>query len=185
MIAWAAQRTDSELVIRVHPHLSKKHIEDQQFWNNLGGKNVLLIESFSTVDTYGLIDSSDLVVAYASTVGMEATYWGKPSIALSRTAYTVTNCTYNPQSLDELIMLLCNEQLPSIPKEKCFPTAYFLETFGNFEHKYYQQVSGENGTFCGKELTMDLRLIHILKRSALGKHCKKIKNEWRTALPTN
>lgn len=39
--------------------------------------------------------------------------------------------------------------------------AYFLEQHGNFEYRCYRAIHGENGTFCGKDLTIDLRVIHF------------------------
>lgn len=177
LIAWVAQQDNIELVIRVHPHISKKHVEDQQFWNKLSGKNILLIPSFSSVDTYGLLESSDIVVTYMSTVGLEATFWGRASIVLSGAAFTAPSC-YCPSSEHELLLLLENENLPPFPRETCFPIAYFLECNGNFEHRYYQEILGSNGKFCNKELTMDLWIIYILKKSFIGRSLKMLKNEW-------
>jgi hypothetical protein len=37
--------------------------------------------------SYQLLDQSDVVVTFGSTIGLEATFWGKPSILLGRSAW--------------------------------------------------------------------------------------------------
>ncbi|OGT46367.1 MAG: hypothetical protein A3E82_04650 [Gammaproteobacteria bacterium RIFCSPHIGHO2_12_FULL_38_11] len=171
LIEWVSELEDVELVIRAHPFISKKSIRDQLFWNTLSGKNTTLITSDSSVDTYALIESSDLILTYGSMTGIEATYWGRPSVSLCCSPYSGWECVYEPKSLDELSSLLM-----SIPKallqERCLPFGYTINQSGNYRHQYY---SPKDAKFCDVKLSVDLRILQILKESILGKYAKKLR----------
>jgi hypothetical protein len=77
-----------KLIIRVHPNILTKNRTDQMLWRNLNSnKNVLIIAPESRVDSYSLMNSSQGVLTYGSTMGVEAAYWGKPLGLLSRARY--------------------------------------------------------------------------------------------------
>lgn len=77
-----------KLIIRVHPNILNKNQTDQMLWRNLNSnKNVLIIAPESRVDSYSLMNSSQGVLTYGSTMGVEAAYWGKPLGLLSRARY--------------------------------------------------------------------------------------------------
>lgn len=167
-------KTDSniQLFIRVHPHLSYKSFEDQQRWiaiKNISGVNFISFDS--EIDTYALIDESDVVVTAGSTVGIEATYWGKPSITLGPSHYSELNATYHPKSKSELSKLI-HTMPKSLSKENTLIFGFNMATFGN-EYKYYKADS----LFKGKLLNVDLHLISEkrkiilrLKALILNKH---------------
>jgi len=103
-------------VLRVHPNL--KHLDNTQ---NRRIKqlsdltNLIIIPAESKVDTYGIIDASDCVITFGSTIGVEATYWGKPSILLGLSYYMDIDCTFVPQSETELFYFIDS---PLQPKDK-------------------------------------------------------------------
>lgn len=175
LIDWANKQESTELVIRIHPHISKKSSEEIEFWDNLSGTNVVLIASGSKIDSYALLESSDAVITYNSTIGFEATYWGVPSISLCRSAYENMGCCYEPKHLSELTDLLKSNLAP-LPRENCYPYAYRLSTSGNFDYQYYRPVSWSDGFFCDKRLSMDLPFIDYLKRSKLGEYVKQYRD---------
>lgn len=171
LIEWVSDKENIELIIRIHPHISKKSKNDRTFWNNLSGKNVTLVKSDSPVDTYALIESSDLVLSYGSTVGIEAAYWGKPSVALCCAEYSGWKCVYEPQLKEELLALMTDIPKP-LPKERCYPYGYFLIIRnGNYTHRYYSPTEEK---FCGVKLSVDIKIILALKQSYFGKYLKKI-----------
>lgn len=172
LINWAETTSDIELVVRVHPHLSKKSESEKKYWNGLFGKHVTLIESHSDIDSYALLESSDVVLTYGSTVGVEATYWGIPSISLCCAVYSSLSCVYQPTSMSELVRLLENTP-PSLHQETCLPYAYFASNSETHTYQYYVPTSPSEGKLCGKELSMDLAIVNGIKKSFIGSFLKR------------
>ena len=70
--------------LRVHPHMkelpsSTSQLVDIQALSSRYS-NVCVIWPEENIDTYALIDACEKILTFGSTVGIEATYWGKPSI---------------------------------------------------------------------------------------------------------
>lgn len=173
LMQWAEMATEIEFVIRVHPHVSKKAKSEQVYWNELKGKNITVIKSNSDIDSYALLESSDLVLTYGSTMGVEATYWRVPSISLSCSLYSGLGCVYEPASKQELTDFL--EKIPgALPRESCFRYGYFASTIETNTYQYYTPTSASEGKFCGKELSMDLAMIRIIKKSSFGLLMKRL-----------
>ena len=140
-----------DLYIRLHPHLAKKSFDDQKRWLTLKEiPNVTLISFDSEVDTYAMIDNSDIVVSAGSTVGIEAVYWGKVSISLGPSFYSELGATYNPVSRAELTQYLLAEDLTA-DRSKALPYGYYMSTFGT-TFKYYNAIERFKGEFMGHNL---------------------------------
>jgi hypothetical protein len=77
----------TRLCVRVHPHTSLKHRADREKWARLDLPGVLLIGPDDPTDSYALIERAKVVCTYGSTVGVEATYWGKPSLLFGKSFY--------------------------------------------------------------------------------------------------
>ncbi|MCS7029575.1 MAG: hypothetical protein NZ519_12505 [Bacteroidia bacterium] len=168
LIKWVSSQPDTELVIRVHPHLREKSKKERDWWDNLTGANVLTIKADSSVDSYALADSADVVLSYGSTMGIEAAYFGKPSILLGDSNYRGFGCTYEPNSLSELIELIENKNLPSLPSENALPYGFYFMTHGEL-YKYYEPTSLFSGLFMGIELSYYKGWIRWLKRTIINK----------------
>jgi hypothetical protein len=103
------------LVLRIHPHLLHKANEEIKRWNGFG--NMLAskydwftyIPAHSAANSYDLIKASKLVITCASTVGVEASYFGKPSILLGRAFHESMGITQNPRSSSELKSLILSD----------------------------------------------------------------------------
>lgn len=90
-----------EIFIRVHPNSS----EDKAFMSDLvklDSNNVQIIPPDSALDTYQLIQYSDLVLTFGSTVGVESAYIGKPVILLGPAAYFYFNLAFFAGSYSDL-----------------------------------------------------------------------------------
>jgi hypothetical protein len=155
-----------ELFIRLHPHLEKKSIEDQERWLALQRfPGVKLISFDSDVDTYAMIDNSDVVVSGGSTVGIEAVYWERPSICLGPSFYSELGVTYNATSRSELCEYLLAENLTA-DRSKTLPYGYYMNTFGT-PFRYYKAIERFKGEFLGCDLqkrTIPWRVKEKLKR---------------------
>ncbi|NEO95036.1 MAG: hypothetical protein F6K56_34530 [Moorea sp. SIO3G5] len=136
VITWVSNCMDCYLTIRVHPHVLEKSSEDHNWWNSLTGKNVQVIPPDSKVDSYALIDWADVVVTYGSTIGVEAAYWGKPSVLLGDSLYSGLGCVYQPRSEAEVYPLLENDKIAPLPQETCLPYGYYSVCYG-MKYNYF------------------------------------------------
>lgn len=145
------KNSNIQLFIRLHPHLREKSKEDQLRWLALGQIDGVNVVSFdSEVDTYALIESSDIVVTAGSTVGIEAVYWGIPSITLGPSYYSELNVTHSPKSTAELEAMINNDYL-KVEREHTIPYGYYMKTFGE-DYRYYEPETLFNGKFMGVDL---------------------------------
>jgi hypothetical protein len=78
-----------------------------------------VIPAESPVHSYSLVDASDVVITYGSTVGIEASYAGKVSILMGRAVYEDLDVVIKPDSHAEMVEILLsmvkghNPELPS------------------------------------------------------------------------
>ena len=142
--------------MRVHPNLArakkkgatqlKQIAELKKKYNNL-----TVIEPEEKIDTYALMQAADKIVTAYSTVGCEATYWGKVSILAGKAPYDDLDCVYIAGSMVELYKYIDDKTLEPKPKENTYPYGYYNLTFGE-PLKYFRQDSFSNGSFCGVEI---------------------------------
>lgn len=141
---------DTELIIRVHPNVAACHASEQAWWNALAQQGVQILDPASTVDSYALAETADVVCSYGSTIGVEAAYWGTPSILLGDAAYAGFGCCSEPKDDVELERLL--RQPPAKREhEGCLMFGYYFATFGK-SYKYYSPRNLFQGGIFGDDL---------------------------------
>ncbi len=138
--------------LRVHPNLGGVNNDQIQIINKWNFKNLTVLNPLDRIDTYFLMESCNKVLTFGSTTGIEATYWGRPSIIYGKSAYKPTHATYCPESFEELVTLIKDPELPPIPKHKALPYSYFLSSFGK-ELQYFSYKDTQNASFDGKPFT--------------------------------
>ncbi|HLS86468.1 MAG TPA: hypothetical protein VK043_09250, partial [Burkholderiales bacterium] len=94
------------LYLRVHPNLRNVKDGFTAGLERLSAPNFTLIPAASKVSSYALLQASDTVLTFGSQMGIEATYWGKPSVLAGVSLYRNLGATYNPASHAELVELL-------------------------------------------------------------------------------
>ena len=148
---------DYHLVIRVHPHMKKsspKLLERwRSFFDTLLNKtaSVTIIDESSDCSSYSLIDAADKVLTYGSQTGIEAVYFGKPSIMLGPVAwYSEFDCIEKPKTKAELVSLLTRDNITP-NKESSLPYAYYMATRGELM-SYYDHNAKEGPSFRGNEI---------------------------------
>jgi hypothetical protein len=87
-----ARRDETVLVIRVHPAEARwgtAQPVEAELTKRVGTlpRNVLLVRPDNPLSSYGLLEVSDLVLCYATTVGLEAAVRGVPVAVAGRTHY--------------------------------------------------------------------------------------------------
>lgn len=147
------------LAIRLHPHMKIKHREEVKKWLEITlPTNALLILPEDPTDTYTLIEQAAIVVTCGSTVGIEAVYWGVPSICLGPNVYSKLDAVYLPKDEDELQKLLLSDDLVA-DAEKALPYGYYASSYG-IDFKHYDPITLFSGKFMGVNLQED----HLVKK---------------------
>ena len=87
--------------------------------------NLKIIMPEERIDSYALMESCEKIVTFGSTIGIEATYWGKPSVLLGACTYDNLDCCYTPKDRFDAVELIISPLKPK-PKENCYPYAYLF-----------------------------------------------------------
>jgi hypothetical protein len=153
LVSWMSRQDDDTfLTIRIHPNMKNFDSKDLNWWYGLTSNNVQVISPESEVDSYGLLDYADIVLSCGSSMGVEATYWGKPSIILSNCRQFSLGCSYEPKCVSELFNTIEKNDLKPLPQESCLPYGYYMISFGE-QYQYYQPQNLFSGYFCGQRLS--------------------------------
>jgi hypothetical protein len=154
-----------QVYLRVHPFLKGVNNATTRALAELGGPHFRVIPATDPISTYALMRVCATVVAFGSTTGIEAVYWGKPSISAGMCFYRNLGGTYNPASHEELMQLMqCSLQ----PRDRvaALMYGYYLATHG-IAYQYYRRDSYAkthfvvDGTFKSRRLEVP-RLTHYL-----------------------
>ncbi len=116
----------------------------------LGSSNVTVIPARSSVSTYRLMKESDTVLTFGSSTGIEAAFWGTPSILAGKSFYRDLGATYVAKSKGDLLMLLQADLEPK-GKEGALKYAYYQATYGT-KFKYFQATGMRSGRFKERDL---------------------------------
>lgn len=131
--------------LRIHPNLKGiTHSAHMDLYKLSEFDNITIIGPDESVSTYTLLDSCEKVVTFGSTMGVEACYWGKPSILLGHSLYENLSVCYYPNSTQELMSLILNKELAPKPNMGALKYGYYL-----LDREYR-----------GEETTTDINIIH-------------------------
>ena len=112
--------------LRIHPNLKGiTHQGHMELYGLREYPNITVIPPESKVSSYALMDACDKVVTFGSTSGVEACFWGKPSILIGRSYYEMTDACYHIKSREDLVSAINNE-LPAKDRLGALKYAYFL-----------------------------------------------------------
>ncbi len=144
---------DFQIFVRVHPNLKGKNNSQMRELKEIGDKypNVIIIYPESRIHSYTLMDHCNLIVTFGSSIGIEASFWGKPSILAARAIYEDLGSVYKPQSHNELIHFLLGNPLPK-EKTGALMYGYWLSIMGN-SFKFFRQTEVSEGLFLGRKIT--------------------------------
>lgn len=143
--------------VRMHPNLKQEDSEQLKGFQALARenyRNLHIIWPKEQVSTYALVDHCDAVMTFGSTVGLEATFWGRPSILAGRSAYEDLDVCYIPKSHAELIALIQTDLIPK-PKDGAIKYGYRQAATG-IPFRKFQMENVTEGTFLGHEIKPQL-----------------------------
>jgi hypothetical protein len=130
--------------------------------------NLTIIESDSNIDSYALLEKCDKVITMGSTIGVEALYWGKPSILIGRSYFESIKGIKIPSTHKEVIALI-KSKIISSDRNEALKFGYWSNTFGE-KFNYYEPTNLVEGRFNGIEIkpsfyiTLKVRLLSLFNR---------------------
>lgn len=150
------------LCVRVHPHVARKSRADRRRWSMLQVPGGVLVGPDENVDSYALLDRSRVVCTYGSTMGIEATYWGRPSLLLSRSSYDGFDVCRQASDAEEIRAYL--DQPTVYPRANTLVYGAYQQTYGE-PYRYYGAESLHRGTILGTYLDDSplMQLVHRLR----------------------
>ena len=105
-IAFMLEHADADIhfYLRIHPNLKGvSHKDHMELYDLRKYANITVIPPESIVSSYALMDACEKVITFGSTTGVEASYWGKPSILVGRAYYEMTGACYHVRDKEELV----------------------------------------------------------------------------------
>lgn len=142
------------LIVRWHPNLQKCGHSERKIIDQIikeFTKSATHYEPESDVDSYKLLDMADIVITFGSTIGIEANFYGKPSILLGRSLYEDLDACYTVKSHEELVHLLSGDDLLPLPKNGSIKYGFYWRARGqNFS--YLRQLDSWNFEYNGQPL---------------------------------
>lgn len=158
-------RDDIHFYLRVHPNLKDIDNTQTKVIREFDYPNLTVIGGEETIDSYGLIDACDYIIAFGSTAGIEATYWGNTSILFGKGFYSGMSCAYEPKSYHELYDIIDSSTiLKPMPKENTYKYGYYWSVYGN-EPKYFKFDGLKKSKYKDKviKLFYSKMLLYVLK----------------------
>jgi len=110
VVDWVKDRSDAELVIRVHPHLAGKSgltraNDEFQFYEAMKAtapRNTCVVMPDEPLNSYALMDEADVGLTFGSSTGIEMAMLGKPVVLASRNFYEMGSQIINVGSRESL-----------------------------------------------------------------------------------
>jgi hypothetical protein len=144
------KRDDYHFYLRLHPNLAGINNTQTQYYKKFHANNMTVIHAEDPIDTYELIKNVQKTISFGSTVGIEASYWGTPSIVAGRAFFEELDSVYIPKTKDELSQLIEAKLQPNNPLGAT-KYSYWMKNWGA-EFEYFKPKNLSSGLFLGKSL---------------------------------
>ena len=154
----ACRERGLEYIVRFHPNTPRS--ASAILMAAARGSSEMVFEPDSAVDTYALIDTSDLVFTQSSTVGIEAAAAGKPAFYCGRNIYE--HCRAVRRILSESDLVDAMEAERPHETQDALRYANFLAAHG-IEHQHYRPRGILSGTYRGVDLNAPLSALRNVK----------------------
>ena len=113
--------------------------------------NLTVIAADSPISTYAMMRKATRVVSFGSATGIEATYWGRPSILGYRSYFDTLGSIHIPKSHDEMMRLIVSDDTPPADKRGALMYGHYMKTFG-MSFRYNRPTGLMGGLFKGRHL---------------------------------
>lgn len=144
----ANAKPDFHVYLRMHPNLRGVENRRTAAMRYLQRPNLTVIDPEDDIDTYALMRAVDKVITFGSSVGIEATFWGTPSILLGPCFYRGLGSAYEPSSHDEAVRLILADLSPQ-DRTGALMYGFWLKTRG-IRYRDYEPTGLFEGKFKGQ-----------------------------------
>jgi hypothetical protein len=166
--------------LRVHPNMKEVSDATSQLVDirDLSSrfKNLCVIWPKDGVDSYALMMACEKTITFCSTMGVEATYWGRPSILAGQAYFENFDCAYMPKTHEELVRLL-KEDIKPLPVKSSLEYG-FWEVTNSIPFENFKQMGLKDrlpiGAFDGTVIKPDALPVLLYKISILPRRIKKV-----------
>ena len=142
-IAKLAISLQFKVIIRLHPNLRTKSRSLQKEWSDLSNlKNLELIKYNEPINSYNLINQSDLIISCGSTIAMEAGFLGKPVLSVGSGIYDGLNAVTKCQDLKVIEEILSKSDFESLK-----PIKSIIDVYGFTEMTKFEDVKKESSLY--------------------------------------
>jgi len=150
------QYPEFHFYLRIHPNLKGLTTTQTIQIAEMGKKykNLTIIPAEDKIDSYALMQAVEAVISFGSTTGVEALYWGVPSILLGRAYYEGIEGIVIPESHEEAVKVIISKKTIA-PKFPSIKFGYWSLMYGT-KFEYFKPDGLFKGTFLGKEVKPNL-----------------------------
>ena len=141
--------------------------------------NVQIYEPADTANTYTLVEWSDLVVTFGSTVTIEACWMKKPAIMLGPSLYDDLEISHNPDTVNGFLQLL-RQDLPHGNRDNAARFAYYAD----YDQDELRYVQPNGRTMVPNGIQLRHPLLGQLMRTSDDVLCRAVKMLTRFSLST-
>lgn len=154
-----ANKPEIDIYLRVHPRLQSISNNSVSDLYRLTSPNFHVIKPESTCSSYTLIDHCDAVLTFGSRTGIEATFWGKPSILIGTATYESFDVAHQVTEKQDLINAIL--QYSDIkPKVNTYAFGLYMLNYG-IPYKHYHPITFTSGRFNGAQISSESLLIKL------------------------
>jgi hypothetical protein len=152
LVELALSNKNINLILRLHPILKQKSKEEQQFWTKYQSiKHIKTISYEDDVSSYDLIEKSDKIIVYHSTIGIEAAYYKKEVMAIGTPWWVGLKCIFHPSNKSEISDYIFSKiEYEYDFSESLIFAYYYLEN--GIPFNYFKPIDRYSGLFCGQDL---------------------------------
>jgi len=168
-----AKSIDTHFYLRIHPNLTGTQQSYLDSLSELSHSRFTVIPAESKISTYSLLFRCDQVITFGSSTGVEATYWGKPSILLGTCFYKHLGVTYAPETTGELVELLESDLLPIDNKLGCIKMVNHMMNPGMPVSGY--SFKGGKGYMNGERIPKGRSVLQKLESKYMKRYLKEIR----------
>lgn len=151
--------------LRVHPNLKNLPRNTSQLVDieklSRDYKNLYVIWPWDEIDSYALMSVCNKTLTFGSTMGIEATFWGKPSILADQATYENFSYAYKATSHEHVVQMIRDDIAP-LPRLSSLKIRYY-ELSNGIPLKYFKGTGIRNnlafGTFDNIEIKADKAII--------------------------
>ena len=151
LIADLDRSGNRRLYIRLHPNLKQAADRAVRPLLQLAGPRVAVLHPDDPVDSYTLLRQASAAITFGSSVGIEAVYWGTPSILLGPCFYRGFRGVHEPASHAEAMRLLRDLPPPAADRSHALMYGYWFHTQGE-PFRYFEATGLFSGRFKGSEV---------------------------------